>query len=364
MLSSKDIIKAHKVLNGVVVNTPLDYDHYLSEKYGAKIYLKKENAQRVRSFKIRGAYYAISQLSKEERERGVVCASAGNHAQGVAYTCNEMKIPATIFMPITTPQQKIGQVRFFGGDFVTIKLVGDTFDASAKAAQEFTVSENRTFIDPFDDAHVQAGQGTVAYEILEEARKESIDFDAVLVPVGGGGLIAGVSTYIKATRQHVQTLLGVDEGLISETLIDLYSKQGIVAEPAGAASIASLEVLAEYIKGKTICCIISGGNNDINRMPEMEERALIYDGIKHYFVVNFPQRPGALREFVNDILGPNDDITRFEYIKRASKGTGPVLIGIALADKHDYAGLIRRMEGFDPAYINLNGNETLYNMLV
>ena len=393
MLSSKDIIKAHKVLNGVVVNTPLDYDHYLSEKYGAKIYLKKENAQRVRSFKIRGAYYAISQLSKEERERGVVCASAGNHAQ-----------------------QKIGQVRFFGGDFVTIKLVGDTFDASAKAAQEFTVSENRTFIDPFDDAHVQAGQGTVAYEILEEARKESIDFDAVLVPVGGGGLIAGVSTYIKetspeievigveangarsmkaafeaggpvklteidkfadgiavqkvgqltyeATRQHVQTLVGVDEGLISETLIDLYSKQGIVAEPAGAASIASLEVLAEYIKGKTICCIISGGNNDINRMPEMEERALIYDGIKHYFVVNFPQRPGALREFVNDILGPNDDITRFEYIKRASKGTGPVLIGIALADKHDYAGLIRRMEGFDPAYINLNGNETLYNMLV
>ncbi len=379
MLSSKDIIKAHKVLNGVVVNTPLDYDHYLSEKYGAKIYLKKENAQRVRSFKIRGAYYAISQLSKEERERGVVCASAGNHAQGVAYTCNEMKIPATIFMPITTP-------------------------------------ENRTFIDPFDDAHVQAGQGTVAYEILEEARKESIDFDAVLVPVGGGGLIAGVSTYIKetspeieiigveangarsmkaafeaggpvklkeidkfadgiavqkvgqltyeATRQHVQTLVGVDEGLISETLIDLYSKQGIVAEPAGAASIASLEVLAEYIKGKTICCIISGGNNDINRMPEMEERALIYDGIKHYFVVNFPQRPGALREFVNDILGPNDDITRFEYIKRASKGTGPVLIGIALADKHDYAGLIRRMEGFDPAYINLNGNETLYNMLV
>ena len=340
MLSAKDVVKAHKVLSGVVVNTPLEYDHYLSEKYQAKIYLKKENAQRVRSFKIRGAYYAISQLTKEERERGVVCASAGNHAQGVAYTCNEMKIPATIFMPITTPQQKIGQVRFFGGDFVTIKLVGDTFDASAKAAQEFTVSENRTFIDPFDDVYVQAGQGTVAYEILEEARKESIDFDTVLVPVGGGGLIAGVSTYIKetnpaievigveangarsmkaafeaggpvklkeidkfadgiavqkvgqltykATRKNVETLIGVDEGLISETLIDLYSKQGIVAEPAGAASIAALEVLSDYIKGKTICCIISGGNNDINRMPEMEERALIYDGIKHYFVVNFP----------------------------------------------------------------------------
>lgn len=416
MLRAKDITHAHKVLKDVVVNTPLDYDHYLSEKYQAKIYLKKENMQRVRSFKLRGAYYAISQLSEEERQRGVVCASAGNHAQGVAYTCKEMKIPATIFMPITTPQQKIGQVRFFGGEFVDIKLVGDTFDASAKAALDYTKTENRTFIDPFDNEDVQAGQGTVAYEILDEARRESITFDAVLVPVGGGGLISGVSTYIKesqpaievigveangarsmkaafeaggpvklkeidkfadgiavqkvgastyeVTQKNVQNLIGVDEGLISETIIDLYSKQGIVAEPAGAASVAALEVLSEYIKGKTICCIISGGNNDINRMPEMEERALIYDGIKHYFVVNFPQRPGALREFVNDILGPNDDITRFEYIKRASKGTGPVLIGISLADKHDYASLINRIEQFDPSFINLNGNETLYNMLV
>ena len=416
MLRAKDITHAHKVLKDVVVNTPLDYDHYLSEKYQAKIYLKKENMQRVRSFKLRGAYYAISQLSEEERQRGVVCASAGNHAQGVAYTCKEMKIPATIFMPITTPQQKIGQVRFFGGEFVDIKLVGDTFDASAKAALDYTKAENRTFIDPFDNEDVQAGQGTVAYEILDEAKREAIIFDAVLVPVGGGGLISGVSTYIKesqptievigveangarsmkaafeaggpvklkeidkfadgiavqkvgastyeVTQKNVQNLIGVDEGLISETIIDLYSKQGIVAEPAGAASVAALEVLSEYIKGKTICCIISGGNNDINRMPEMEERALIYDGIKHYFVVNFPQRPGALREFVNDILGPNDDITRFEYIKRASKGTGPVLIGISLADKHDYASLINRIEQFDPSFINLNGNETLYNMLV
>ena len=416
MLRAKDITHAHKVLKDVVVNTPLDYDHYLSEKYQAKIYLKKENMQRVRSFKLRGAYYAISQLSEEERQSGVVCASAGNHAQGVAYTCKEMKIPATIFMPITTPQQKIGQVRFFGGEFVNIKLVGDTFDASAKAALDYTKTENRTFIDPFDNEDVQAGQGTVAYEILDEAKREAIAFDAVLVPVGGGGLISGVSTYIKesqptievigveangarsmkaafeaggpvklkeidkfadgiavqkvgastykVTQKNVQNLIGVDEGLISETIIDLYSKQGIVAEPAGAASVAALEVLSEFIKGKTICCIISGGNNDINRMPEMEERALIYDGIKHYFVVNFPQRPGALREFVNDILGPNDDITRFEYIKRASKGTGPVLIGIALADKHDYASLINRVEQFDPSFINLNGNETLYNMLV
>lgn len=416
MLTAKDVTAAYAVLKDVVERTPLEFDRYLSEKYGATIYLKRENMQKVRSFKIRGAYYAIHQLSDEEKSRGVVCASAGNHAQGVAYTCNEMKIPATIFMPVTTPQQKIGQVRFFGGEYVTIKLVGDTFDASAKAAQEFTKSEGMTFIDPFDDANVQAGQGTVAYEIYEQAQSENVSFDQILVPVGGGGLISGVATYIKdvapelevvgveasgarsmraafdkgypvalpeidkfadgiavakvgnntyeVARKYVDQLVGVDEGLISETLIDMYSKQGIIAEPAGAATIAALEVMKDEIAGKTIVCIISGGNNDINRMQEMEERALIYAGLKHYFVVNFPQRPGALREFVNDILGPNDDITRFEYIKRANKGKGPVLIGITLADKEDYQDFLNRLSGFDPTYINLHGNESLYNMLV
>ena len=416
MISAKDIVNAYNVLKGVVDYTPLDFDRYLSEKYGATIYLKRENMQKVRSFKIRGAYYAIYKLSEEEKKRGVVCASAGNHAQGVAFTCHDMKIPATIFMPVTTPQQKIGQVKFFGGSYVTIKLVGDTFDASAQAAQEYTKSEGLTFIDPFDDGNVQAGQGTVAYEIYEQAQEEGVVFDQIYVPVGGGGLIAGVSTYIKdvapeievigveasgarsmraafdkghpvklekidkfadgiavqkvveqtyeVARKYVDQLIGVDEGLISETLIDMYSRQGIIAEPAGAASIAALEVVKDEIKGKTIVCIVSGGNNDINRMQEMEERALIYDGIKHYFVVNFPQRPGALREFVNNILGPNDDITRFEYIKRANKGTGPVLIGITLGNKNDYRALIDRLSAFDPSYINLHGNESLYNLLV
>lgn len=416
MISAKNIEQAYSVLKNVVVKTPLDYNRYLSERYGADIYIKRENEQRVRSFKIRGAYYAISQLTDAEKERGVVCASAGNHAQGVAYTCQEMQIPATIFMPITTPQQKIGQVKFFGGEFVDIRLVGDTFDESAQAAQDYTQESGKTFIDPFDDDNVQAGQGTVAYEILDEAQEQSIDFDQILVPVGGGGLIAGVSVYLKeqapgikivgveasgarsmkaafdkgrpvklaeidkfadgiavqkvgastyeVARKHVDKLIGVDEGWISETILDLYSKLGIVAEPAGAATIAALEVVKDQIKGQTICCIISGGNNDINRMPEMEERALIYEGIKHYFVVNFPQRPGALREFVNHILGPNDDITRFEYIKRANKGTGPVLIGIALGDKNDYADFIQRLEDFDPQYINLHENDSLYKMLV
>ncbi|HFI0402942.1 TPA: threonine ammonia-lyase IlvA [Streptococcus suis] len=416
MITAKNVEQAYEVLKRVVVRTPLDYSRYLSEKYGATIYIKRENEQRVRSFKIRGAYYAISQLSDEEKSLGVVCASAGNHAQGVAYTCQEMQIPATIFMPITTPQQKIGQVKFFGGDFVDIRLVGDTFDESAQAAQEYTKETGKTFIDPFDDENVQAGQGTVAYEIMEEAEEQSISFDQILVPVGGGGLIAGVSAYLKehapeikivgveangarsmkaafdkgrpiklasidkfadgiavqkvgastyeVARKHVDKLIGVDEGWISGTILDLYSKLGIVAEPAGAATVAALEVIKDKIQGQTICCIISGGNNDINRMPEMEERALIYEGIKHYFVVNFPQRPGALREFVNDILGPNDDITRFEYIKRANKGTGPVLIGIALGNKEDYAQFLSRLEDFDPQYINLHENDSLYKMLV
>ncbi|HEM4129616.1 TPA: threonine ammonia-lyase IlvA [Streptococcus suis] len=416
MITAKNIEQAYEVLKGVVVRTPLDYSRYLSEKYGATIYIKRENEQRVRSFKIRGAYYAISQLSDEEKALGVVCASAGNHAQGVAYTCQEMQIPATIFMPITTPQQKIGQVRFFGGDYVDIRLVGDTFDESAQAAQEYTKETGKTFIDPFDDDNVQAGQGTVAYEILEEAQEQTVSFDQILVPVGGGGLIAGVSAYLKehapeikiigveangarsmkaafdkgrpiklasidkfadgiavqkvgartyeVARKHVDKLIGVDEGWISGTILDLYSKLGIVAEPAGAATVAALEVIKDKIQGQTICCIISGGNNDINRMPEMEERALIYEGIKHYFVVNFPQRPGALRGFVNDILGPNDDITRFEYIKRANKGTGPVLIGIALGNKEDYAQFLSRLEDFDPQYINLHENDSLYKMLV
>ncbi|NQO57186.1 threonine ammonia-lyase IlvA [Streptococcus suis] len=416
MITAKNVEQAYSVLKRVVVRTPLDYSRYLSEKYGATIYLKRENEQRVRSFKIRGAYYAISQLTDDEKSRGVVCASAGNHAQGVAYTCQEMQIPATIFMPITTPQQKIGQVKFFGGDYVEIRLVGDTFDESAKAAQDYTQESGKTFIDPFDDENVQAGQGTVAYEILEEAEEQTISFDQILVPIGGGGLVAGVSAYLKehapeikivgveasgarsmkaafdkgrpvkldqidkfadgiavqkvgkstyeVARKYVDRLIGVDEGWISGTILDLYSKLGIVAEPAGAATIAALEVVKDQIKGQTICCIISGGNNDINRMPEMEERALIYEGIKHYFVVNFPQRPGALREFVNDILGPNDDITRFEYIKCANKGTGPVLIGIALGDKTDYTQFISRLEEFDPQYINLHENDSLYKMLV
>ncbi|CAM3181370.1 threonine ammonia-lyase IlvA [Lactococcus hircilactis] len=416
MLSVNDVKKAYEVLKPVVFKTALTYDKYLSEKYHANIYLKHENEQRVRSFKLRGAYYAISQLTKEERKNGVVCASAGNHAQGVAYAANELQIQATIFMPVTTPNQKISQVRFFGGSHVQIELIGDTFDEAAKAAKNFSITHQKTFVDPFDDENVMAGQGTVALEIFDQAEKEGIKFDKMLVQIGGGGLISGMATYSLAThpevevigieaagamsmraaynsgrpvtlnhidkfadgiavatagqktfatiKDKVERLLSVDEGLISETILELYSKVGLVAEPAGAAAVAALEVIKDEIVGQTIVCLISGGNNDISRMQEIEERTQIYQGVKHYFVVNFPQRPGALRQFVNEILGPNDDITRFEYIKRASKGKGPCLIGILLSDKQDYDALLERITQFDPNYVNLHGNESLYNLLV
>ncbi|RZI48212.1 threonine ammonia-lyase IlvA [Lactococcus kimchii] len=416
MVSAKDVKQAYEVLKTIVVKTPLQFDPYLSEKYQANIYLKEENLQRVRSFKLRGAYYSISQLSSEQRKQGVVCASAGNHAQGVAFAANQLNIGATIFMPVTTPNQKISQVRFFGGDHVDIRLIGDTFDESAQAAKLFSSKEKKPFIDPFDNDHVIAGQGTVALEIFDQSKALNIDIDQVLVQIGGGGLIAGITAYasecfpkaeivgveakgatsMKAafasghpvTLEHidkfadgiavatagqktyhlikdkVKRLLSVDEGLISQTILELYSKLGIVAEPAGATSVAALELIKDEIKGKNIVCIVSGGNNDISRMQEIEERALVYEGLKHYFVINFPQRPGALRTFVSDILGPNDDITRFEYIKRADKGKGPCLVGVLLADRNDYDALIERIEEFDTHYVNLHGNESLYELLV
>lgn len=416
MLTAKDVENAYQILRPVVLKTALQRDKYLSEKYDAEIYLKHENEQRVRSFKLRGAYYAISQLSDKERARGVVCASAGNHAQGVAYAANELNLTATIFMPVTTPNQKVSQVRFFGSSYVKIELIGDTFDEAAKAAKIFADKHHKTFVDPFDDENVMAGQGTVALEIFEQAADYGIKIDKMLIQIGGGGLISGVSTYSKeklpsveiigveaagassmraafsagqpvtlekidkfadgiavatvgektyaTSKDKINQLVAVDEGLISQTILELYSKLGLVAEPAGAISVAALELIRDEIKGKTIVCLISGGNNDINRMQEIEERALVYEGLKHYFVINFPQRPGALRTFVNDILGPDDDITRFEYIKRANKGKGPVLLGVLLKNSKDYALLVKRIEKFDPHYVNLHGNESLYDLLV
>lgn len=415
-VTSKQIKTAHEALKGAVLHTPLQYDRYLSEKYQSQIYLKREDLQKVRSFKLRGAYYAIQSKSPEELKQGVVCASAGNHAQGVAYACSERQIPATIFMPITTPSQKVSQVEFFGGKWVTIRLVGDTFDLSAQAAKEYAFLEGMPFIDPFDDPSVIAGQGTVAVEVMEDFAKLNLQPDYVMVAIGGGGLISGVSTFVKevspATKvigvepkgaasmkaafeeekpvdlaeidkfvdgaavkkvgeltyqqshKHVDQLITIDEGHVCQTILELYAKQAIVAEPAGALSVSALETMKEEIKGKTVVCIISGGNNDSSRMAEIEERALIYQGVMNYFLVHFPQRPGALKEFVNDVLGPNDDITRFEYTKKINRGKGPVMLGVLSKESKDVPPLFDRIADFDPNYVKINENPTLFTLLV
>ena len=413
LVTKEDIDRALKVLEPVVVHTPLQYDRYLSEKYQATVLLKREDLQRVRSFKLRGAYYAIKQRSKEELSHGVVCASAGNHAQGVAYTCREIRAQAVIFMPTTTPQQKISQVTFFGGDYAKIRLVGDTFDASCMAAKDFAAKNKMAFVDPFDDPDIIAGQGTLAAEMTRDVLAGGYHLDYVLCAIGGGGLISGVSTYIKNTspgtkvvgvepagassmkkafdcgcptplacldkfvdnsrielqtcpssKEYVDDLVSIDEGQVCSSILELYSKQAIVAEPAGALSVAALEIMKNEIKGKTVVCVISGGNNDINRMAEIEERSLIYQGLKNYYVVNFPQRPGALKEFVSEVLGPNDDITRFEYTKKINRGTGPVILGILSKSKDDIPSLVKRIAAFDQCYIDLKENQTLYSLLV
>lgn len=416
LLTRKEVEKAYESLKKAVTHTPLQYDLYLSQKYHCNVYLKREDLQKVRSFKLRGAYYAIKQTEPELLKNGVVCASAGNHAQGVAYTCQEMKVPATIFMPTTTPQQKISQVKFFGGSEVTVQIIGDTFDASAKAAKEFAEINKKAFIDPFNDMNIMAGQGTVAVEVFEDAKLLDRQIDYMVSAIGGGGLIGGVAAYTKGISpmtaivgvepfgaqsmraafdagkpvmldeiekfvdgaavkevghltyqnavENVDQLLAVDEGQVCSTILELYTKQAIVAEPAGALSVAALEQMKDEIKGKTVVCIISGGNNDINRMEEIEERSLIFEGLKHYFVINFPQRPGALREFVTDILGPNDDITRFEYTKKVNRGTGPVILGILLKEKEELPNLLKKIANFDPSFIDLSDNPSLYALLV
>jgi threonine dehydratase len=407
-----DINAAAQVLKGIVLKTPLQFHRKLSEKFKAEIYLKREDLQVVRSYKLRGAFNLIQSLSEEQRGRGVVCASAGNHAQGVAFACRHLNIKGVIYMPAITPKQKINQVKMFGGDNIEIVLTGDTFDECQTHALAFTQSNNMIFIPPFDHVKVIEGQGTVAKEIFEEVS----DVDYIFVPIGGGGLCAGVGEYVKtfspktkivgvepagapsmkealkagkpvklekiqrfvdgASVQRVGDLtfsvckdvltdmLLVPEGKVSSTILQLYNEDAIVAEPAGALSIAALDQYADHIKGKKVVCILSGGNNDIDRMQEIKERSLLYEGLKHYFIVRFAQRPGALKEFVNHILGPNDDIVRFEFIQKHNKETGPALIGIEVKSKDDFNSLIRRMDDHKLNYTLVNQNENLFEYLV
>ncbi|MEV2283693.1 threonine ammonia-lyase IlvA [Paenibacillus larvae] len=409
----EDIIKAHHLLGKVIEPSPLQRDVLLSDQYECNIYLKREDMLIVRSFKIRGAYNVIQHLSPEERANGVVCASAGNHAQGVAYSCKQLGIEGKIFMPTTTPRQKVFQVKLFGGPFVEVILTGDTFDDSSKQAQEYCTRENKTFIHPFDDYRTIAGQGTVGVEIMNQM-SDAPDF--IFASIGGGGLAAGIGSYIQSVspgtrvigvepegaagmkasldEEQVVTLEEIDkfvdgaavkevgeltfeicrdvlhdivlvpEGKECTTILDLYNNNAIVIEPAGALSVAALDAYREQIRGKNVVCVISGGNNDIDRMQEIKERSLIYEGLKHYFILNFPQRAGALREFLEEVLGEGDDITRFEYMKKNNRDNAPVLVGIELKNKEDYEGLIERLSQKDYHYIEINKDPKLFNLLI
>src|SRR5690606_2058643 len=409
----EDILIAYQQLKDVVAHTPLQKNERLSEKYGCHVYIKREDLQHVRSFKLRGAYYKIKSIENAAREKGVVCASAGNHAQGVAFACADLGINGKIFMPQTTPKQKIDQVKMFGRNFVEIALVGDTFDDSSESAINYAKENDKIFIHPFDDHDIISGQGTVAVEIMNDL-EEPVDF--VFASIGGGGLVAGLSAYIKNVSPHtkmigvepegaasmkaaiknngvialetidkfvdgaavkcvgkktyelcskyVDDIIPVPEGKVCTSILDLYNQHAIIAEPAGALPIAALDFYKEEIKGKSVICVVSGGNNDIGRMQEIKEKSLIYEGLLYYFIINFPQRAGALREFLDNVLGPDDDITTFEYTKKNNKESGPGLVGIELKRKEDYAGLIERMEQKGFPYTEINNDSTLFHLLI
>ncbi|MCA0756410.1 threonine ammonia-lyase IlvA [Paenibacillus sp. N4] len=409
----EEIVQAQMHLKDVITRTPLQYNRVLSERYGCSVLLKREDLQIVRSFKIRGAYHLMRSLSPETLEKGVVCASAGNHAQGVAYSCQTLGIPGKIYMPSTTPRQKVTQVNFFGGTHVEVILTGDTFDDAYSEAVAESQRSGMAFIHPFDDRKIIAGNGTVGQELMEAA--ETVP-DFIFVTVGGGGLAAGVSSYVKIVSPATQVIgvepegaqslrasldagqvtplehidkfvdgaavkrvgdltfelcrdllddvVAVPEGKVCTTMLDLYNENAIVAEPAGALAISALDACRDKIKGKTVVCIVSGGNNDVDRMQEIKERSLIYEGYKHYFMVSFPQRAGALREFLDQVLGPTDDITRFEYTKKSNKDNGPALVGIELKHRSDYAPLVERMTKKGFQFLELNKDPVLFNLLI
>jgi threonine dehydratase len=409
----KEAIIAKNQLQGVVSPTPLTENTNLSNEFDATILLKREDLHIVRSYKIRGAYNKISSLTDSEKQQGIVCASAGNHAQGVAFSCNLLQIKGKIYMPKTTPKQKIKQVQLFGKSFVEIELIGDTFDDAYAQAVADAKENNKIFIHPFDDLKVIAGQATVGLEILESYHPP---IDYVFVPIGGGGLAAGLSTVFKELspntkiigvepegaptmktaiaagnnapletidkfvdgaavkqvgnltfeicRHLLDDIILVPEGKVCTTILRLYNEEAMVVEPAGALTIAALDFYKDKIKGKTVACIVSGSNNDIERTAEIKERSLLYEGLMHYFIIQFPQRPGSLKEFVNEILGPDDDITYFQFTKKNNRESAPVVVGLELKNKNDIHAIKTKMteRGFQFNYIN--EKQDLFNQLI
>ncbi|WP_099037523.1 threonine ammonia-lyase IlvA [Mycobacterium neglectum] len=396
-LSAADIDEAAQRISGVVLRSSLQFSERLSEATGANVYLKREDQQAVRSYKLRGAHNLLMQLSAEEIAAGVVCSSAGNHAQGFAMACRSMGIHGRVYVPGKTPKQKRDRIRYHGREFIELIVTGHTYDEAAAAALDDIARTGATLVPPYDDLRTMAGQGTIAAEILDQLDDEP---DLVIVPVGGGGCIAGITTYL-AERTANTSVLGVepagaaamiaalaagepvtleevdqfvdgaavnragaltyaalaaagdmvslttaDEGAVCTAMLDLYQNEGIIAEPAGALSVAAL-MEARLEPGSTVVCVISGGNNDVSRYGEVLERSLVHLGLKHYFLVDFPQEPGALRRFLDTVLGANDDITLFEYVKRNNRETGEALVGVELGSAADFDGLLERMRASD-----------------
>ncbi len=405
---------ATDALRGLFPPTPLQRNPHLSARYGAEILLKREDLSPVRSYKLRGAFNAMRKALAREPERNrFVCASAGNHAQGVAHACSHFGVQGTIFMPVTTPQQKIDKTKVFGGENVEIRLIGDYFDQSLASAQAFCRQIGGQFLSPFDDPDVIEGQASVAVEILEELGQAP---DLVILPVGGGGLSAGVTGYLRETAPEVDfrfveplggasltaalqagapvTLPAVNsfvdgaavarigerpfdrlrgiapekvmlapEDRICATMLEMLNVEGIVLEPAGALAVDVLPELGERLAGKTVVCVTSGGNFDFERLPEVKERAMRYTGLKKYFILRLPQRPGALRDFL-EMLGPDDDIARFEYLKKSARNFGTVLIGIETGRAENFPALFARLNAAGFAYRDITADETLAEFLI
>ena len=407
------IDRASVVLGEILEPTPFIKNNNLSDIYEANVFLKREDLQMVRSYKIRGAYNKIRSIEPETLKKGIVCASAGNHAQGVAFSCSKLQIIGSIFMPTTTPKQKIEQVKMFGKEFIEIVLTGDTFDAANAAAIAFAQESGRTFIPPFDDPKVMEGQGTIGREILQQSK---VKLDYVFVPIGGGGLASGLGSYFKmmspetkiigvepggapcmkaaieagelveledidkfvdgaavkkagamtyqVCKEVLDDIVVVPEGAVCTTIIQMYNKCAIVVEPAGALASAALRFYADKIKGKNVACIVSGSNNDITRMEEIREKSLLHEGLKHYFIVNFPQKSGEILSFIRDVIGPEDDLVYIQYIKKTNKNFGPALIGIELAKKEDFKALTERMNKHGISYEYINENNKLFEILI
>ena len=411
--SIEAIDKASEVLEEILEPTPFKKNDNLSDIYQANVYLKREDLQMVRSYKIRGAYNKIRSIEPESMKNGIVCASAGNHAQGVAFSCNKLQIMGTIFMPTTTPKQKIEQVRMFGREYIEIVLTGDTFDAANAAAISFAKENDKTFIPPFDDPKVMEGQGTIGKEILQQSK---VKLDYIFVPIGGGGLASGLGSYLsqmspetkiigvepagapcmktaieagevvelehidkfvdgaavkkagaltyEVCRQVLDDIVIVPEGAVCTTIIQMYNKSAIVVEPAGALAAAALRFYADKIRGKNVACVVSGSNNDITRMEEIREKSLLYEGLKHYFIVTFPQKSGEILSFIRDVIGPTDDLVYIQYIKKTNKNFGPALIGIELAAKENFEALIERLDAHGAEYEYINKNNKLFEILI